>query len=312
MIEPDRTTSLPYRQIRFILYFAALLITIAFLWVIHQRVAAELVPVIALLLVIIERRNARARLLAHRIMSDQNIEKLEVPHGEWGELCRAINGLMQERRIQQRLRLMSPALPDDAMHALLNNDIPRPDEMRVVSVLLIRCDNAHQLDAHAGQTASIAWQAIATTAYEQASRHGALLQPCGNDISLIFGVFTAQSMHVTIQAAMTAANALQQTWFDSPTNVYSSLTISLTSGPAAVTILPGLGCCVLGAPIEQALQIERLVPLAPRSRLFCSENVYYVLRRDYHTGWIPTEFRLPRNNGDTETVYRWNGFALHQ
>ena len=311
MIEPDRATSLQYRQIRFILYFVVLLIATVVLWLTNQQVAAGLVPLIAVLLVIIEQRNGRMRHLAHRIVSDQTIEKLEVPRGELGELCRAINGLMQERRIQQRLKSISPALPEDAIHALLNNTIPRPDEMRVVSVLLIRCNSAHQLDAHAGQTAAIAWQALAKTAYEQVYQHGAFLQPCGNDISLIFGVFKTQSMQRTIQAAVTAATAVQQTWFNSPINARSSLTISLTSGPAAVAILPGLGCCVLGAPIEQALQIERLVPLAPRSRLFCSESVYYVLRRDYSTGWIPTEFRLQSDNGDPETVYRWNGFALH-
>ena len=96
--------------------FAALIISLTivgsllFLW--GQLAGLALLPLIGLLLLAVDRRDRRARDLAARIADDRQIDKVEVPHGAWGDLARAVNGLLQERRVEQRLRAARNALHD--------------------------------------------------------------------------------------------------------------------------------------------------------------------------------------------------------
>src|SRR5215216_7923376 len=122
--------------------FAALIIvfTIAGIVLIlaGQFVALALLPLIALLLLAVERRDRRALALAARIADDRQFDKLEVPHGPWGDLARAVNGLLQERRVAQRLRAALPSpLPLEAVQSLLGGDLAAGGQSRPVAVLLV-------------------------------------------------------------------------------------------------------------------------------------------------------------------------------
>jgi class 3 adenylate cyclase len=307
------TTGLRYRNLRTIAIVVATVGITGFLVIVGQPVAAGLIPLIAGLLLVIEQRNARAQALARLIDARQMIDKLEVPPGAWGDLSRAINGLMQERRVEQRIRSLSAAaLPNDAIEALLNGGLRRAAEPRHVAVLLVSFGGAHQLNPPARHAALQAWQALADAARQQAHMHDALLQPCGDTIMLVFGAFSDRPADAALHAALGAANALRRIWSDIGVGAGKPLAISLAAGPALIAMLPGLGCCVLGTPVEQALQIERFALSAPHNRLLCSESAYYVLRRANGTGWSPTEYRALGSDGKTHVVYSWNGYAFEQ
>src|SRR5262245_59426091 len=117
---PARTPR-PYRQYIFsAALIAALAVAAALLIWAGQMVAAVLLALIMLLVRAIERRDQRAQALARLIAHDPQSEKIEVPHGAWGDLARAVNGLLQERRVAERLRQALPApLPLEALHSLL-------------------------------------------------------------------------------------------------------------------------------------------------------------------------------------------------
>src|SRR5690348_8764583 len=103
-----------------------------------QFAALALLPAIALLLYAIDRRDRRALALAVRIADDRRSDKLEVPPGPWGDLARAVNGLLQERRVEQRLRAALPApLPLEAVQSLLGGDLAAGGQSRPVAVLLV-------------------------------------------------------------------------------------------------------------------------------------------------------------------------------
>ena len=85
-----------------------------------QLAAAALLPLVLLLLRALDVRDHRAQELARRIADEQQVEKVEVPSGAWGELARAINMLLHERLVGQRMRDALPApLPLEAVQSLL-------------------------------------------------------------------------------------------------------------------------------------------------------------------------------------------------
>src|SRR5262245_7692264 len=119
------------RLVRLIILTLTIILTVLFA-LLNQPAAAALIPLIAGLLVAIVRRDARAREIARRVVAGEPIEKLEVPGGAWGQLCRAVNGLLQERRTQQRLQEALPlALPEGALAALLNGSAATSGELRI-------------------------------------------------------------------------------------------------------------------------------------------------------------------------------------
>lgn len=272
-----------------------------------QPAAAALVPAVAVLIVVLARREAQARALARRISADPSLDKLEVPAGAWGELCRAINGLLQERRARQRLATMLPApLSDGTLRAFAEGRLQEGSEPRVVAVMVVSCGALHD-ERRTRRTAPTALKALAAAAQGQAQRHDALLQPCGDAIMLVFGAFADQSSEATLRAAHSAAEGIQRAWRADETGVAEPLAISLTCGPAWLVALPGLGVSAVGQPVNQAVQISRLATESPRYRLLCSENAYYMLRRTSGPGWEPAGVQPPVGAGRATTVYGWNG-----
>jgi hypothetical protein len=77
----------------------------------------------------------------------------------------------------------------------------------------------------------------------------------------------------------------------------------MASGTALVAMLPGLGYCVLGAPVDQVLTLGRLALGTPAFRLLCDESAYFALRRNAPQGWSLTSLRLPGEAGKPQPVY---------
>lgn len=265
-----------------------------------QVLAAALAVIVGGLLLEIEQRNARTRMLAQRLVVGHGVEKIEVPRGAWGELCRAINTLVQEQRQQEQLRFVAPQpLPEDTLRALLDAAPPGTGTQRVVAVLLVSCIGVQPARANQRHTLND-WQALAQASQSLAQQHGALLQPCGDAIMLALGALHPCPIDVALASAVAAAQQLRTNWHTDSRRV--PLAISITSGVVTVTTLPGLGCCIIGEPVEQAIQIKRLALAAPSYSMLCDESAYFALRRREAT-WRPTEFRVASSTGHTQVVY---------
>jgi class 3 adenylate cyclase len=289
--------------------FAALMIVfviagILFL-LIGQFAALALLPPIALLLLAVERRDQRAHAMAARITDERQFDKLEVPHGPWGDLARAVNGLLQERRVEQRLRAALPSpLPLEAIQSLLGGDLVAGGQSRAVAVLLVGAPVRGPAWEHGVRRGGLAaWQALALTAQQAAQQHGALLQPCGDAVMLVFGAFEDRPARASLRQALAAAALLQRSWRDSSET--GALALALSTGHALAAALPGMGFCVVGAPVEQAVGLQQLAARARRSGLLCSEEAYHAFRRDDGAAWQPTDLRVSVANRPPQVVYRW-------
>lgn len=288
-----------YRRPLRIAATAAILICAVLLLRFGQPLAAALVPLIGLLFAEIGRRDRRAHALAGRIAGGRLAEKIEVRHGEWGELSQAINGLLQERRIRERLRAVQPdTLPQEVAQAFLCGALPLGGQARHVAVMLVR----HTARARDVAGAVGRWQALTNTAHAAAQRHGALLQPCGDALLLAFGAFEDRPAAESLRCALAAADALAQGWRAESAGAGGPLTISLVCGQAIAAALPGLGYCVLGPPIEQAMRLQQLALSTRRHGLLCSEDVYRTLRGG-GSAWRPTDLRIPSQHRPPQMVY---------
>ena len=284
---------------RFIAISLSMLAASTLLVALNQVLAALLVVVVGALVLEIEQRNARARALAERLVTGRVQEKVEVPRGAWGELCRAINTMVQEQRTQDRLRVATPHTPaDDGERTLIDCSVAGIDAQRTVAILLVSCmGNPSHATRHRPSIST--WQALAHAAQSTARQHGALLQPCGDAIMLVFGAFTERPLPESLLAALGSGDALRAAWHHTGT----ALAMSVTTGNVTVTTLSGLGCCVIGAPIEHAIQIERLAIASPYYRLLCDETAYYAIRHHYDSPFQPTEFRIQTDHGRPQIVY---------
>ncbi len=275
------------------------LIAVILLALAGQAAGALLLPLAVGLAAAVAEMRARARALARQLADGDSLEKLEVPGGPWGELTRAVNGLLQERRRHARLDAVLPApLPAPIAQAILEgrhrDATPQP-----VAVLLLTCATS----SPALPADPLDMQALAALADELARHHGALLQPSGDAMMLVFGAFTEQPGEVALHTARAAAESIQRTW---RANGRPPLAISLTSGLARLVPLPGIGLRAVGAPVSQALQIGQLAAGEPRYRLLCSEHAYLALGRA-SGGWERTGLRAGADAGRAQPVYGLSG-----
>jgi class 3 adenylate cyclase len=277
--------------------------SLLFFW--GQFAALALLPLIAVLVLAVDRRVRRARELAARIVNDRQVDKVEVPHGSWGDLARAVNRLLQERRVEQRLRAALPSpLPLEAVQSLLGGDLASGGQSRPVAVLLVGAPvRAPAWEQGLRRGGLAAWQALALMAQQAAQQHGALLQPCGDAVMLVFGAFENRPARDSLRQALAVAALLQRAWRDS--EEAGALALALSSGHALAAALPGLGFCVVGAPVEQAVGLQQLAARVRRSGLLCSEDAYLALRRDHGSSWQPTDLRVSVANRPPQAVYRW-------
>lgn len=275
---------------------------VLFVWA-NQLAALALLPLLAALLGAIERRDRRAQELALRITDAH--EKIEVPSGAWGELARAVNDLLHERRVQQRLRDALPTpLPLEALHSLLGGDLLTAGQARQVAVLLVSAPvRGPAWEQGVRPAAAAAWHELASAAAGAAQRYGALLQPCGDAVMLVFGAFDDQAAQAVLRDALAAAGELEQGWRHQRAAL-APLSLALASGYALATALPGLGLCVVGAPVEQAVGLQQLALRARRFGLMCNEDAYHALRREQGAAWQATDLRITLANRPPQVVYR--------
>jgi class 3 adenylate cyclase len=301
-----RAAGLFNHRVRFAAIVVVLVITAALLVLAGQYAAIALLPLIVLQLRAIDRRDRQARALAERIADDRQIDKVEVPHGAWGELARAVNGLLQERRVAQRMRAALPTpLPIAAVQSLLGGDLASGGQSRPVAVLLVSAPaRAPAWERGVRRSGLLAWQSLAEVAQAVAHRYGALLQPCGDAVMLVFGAFEDRPAGESLRDALAAAAQLQDDW-RTLSEASGALALALASGHALAAALPGLGFCVVGAPVEQAVGLQQLAARARRSGLLCSEESYNALRRDTDAAWQPTDLRVSIANRPPQMVYRW-------
>lgn len=302
---PPRSPLLHLRTIGLviILAFAA-----ALLFWSGQLAAIAMLPLVLLLLRTLEVRDRRAQALARRIADAEQTEKVEVADGAWGELARAINMLLHERLVGQRMRDALPApLPLEAVQSLLGGELATNGRARQVAVLLIsapvRAPAWEQGVRRAGMTA---WQALANATQGVAQQYGALLQPCGDAVMLVFGAFDERLLPEALRDAQAAAEQIEQGWRAGYPGG-NPLALALAGGYALAAALPGLGFCVVGTPIEQAVSLQQLALRARRFGLICSEEAYQALRRDPGAAWQPTDLRVAQANRPPQVVYRWGG-----
>ena len=300
-----KATGASQQRIRFAALIVVFVITGIGLILIGQYAALALLPPIVLLLRALDRRDRHAQALAARIADDRQIHKLEVPHGPWGDLSRALNGLLQDRRVEQRLRSALPSpLPLEAVQSLLGGDLAAGGQSRPVAVLLVGAPVRAPAWEHGLRRGGLAaWQALALIAQQVAQQHGALLQPCGDAVMLVFGAFEDRPARESLRQALAAAALLQRSWRDNPET--GALALALSTGHALAAALPGMGFCVVGAPVEQAVGLQQLAARARRSGLLCSEEAYHAFRRDDGAAWQPTDLRVSVANRPPQVVYRW-------
>ncbi|MFL5802610.1 MAG: hypothetical protein ACJ8CR_12825 [Roseiflexaceae bacterium] len=275
--------------------------SILLLWL-GQLAGAALLPLAGLLLHALHQRDRRARVLAQQIVGGRLDEKIEVRTGAWGDLSRAVNGLMQGQRVQERLRGAQPApLPTEAVQALLGGQLSTAGESRMAAVLLVSCApyTAHEHDQRAMLSTE---RALAQEMYDLAQHHSALLQPCGGAILLAFGAFADQPIGESLRAALAAAEALQRSWRGGDAGAVP-LVLSLSIGHTLAVVLPGLGYCVLGAPVEEAVHLQQLAHQMGQHGLISGERVYYARRQADGAGWQPTDLRIPEPNRMAQVVY---------
>ncbi|GAB4195918.1 MAG: hypothetical protein OHK0022_12970 [Roseiflexaceae bacterium] len=288
---------------RLIVGLVGLVLAVAALLLAGQPLAALLMPLLAGLVLELRRRDHRALALARRLTLDQPAGKIEVPRGPWGELARAVNSLQQQRRLQERLHTATAApLPEEAVQALLDGVELDEHEPRVVTVLVVSCGDAERSASRRRRALLTAWQAVARAARDQARLQGALLQPCGDALLLAFGAFTERPADATAQAAVQAAERIRQTW-DQHQPDGAPLALSIASGSALVAMLPGLGYCVLGAPVDQALTMGRLALDTLAYRMLCDEGAFFALPRTTRDNWRATGLDVPGESGALLTVY---------
>ena len=224
--------------------------------------------------------SAELRGLAAMVAAAEPDAKLEVAEGAWGELCHALNRLLQQRRTEIQLRHMLPALPLAGAIRLADASLP-PEGLPCTVVILA-------MSAPAGASDPLAHlREAAYAALHQAQLHDALLTRWGEGMLLIFGALGTQNPTGALRGAYQSARALASTWAGAPPALRPRLT--LTGGPGRAVILPGLGLTVVGTPVEQALALQSL---ATGTQLVCNEDAYLGLRR---LGVVPAHpaARLP-------------------
>ena len=265
------------RRARLLMLAAALLATAAALW---APPLALLTLFVAVAIAIWDRAALERdlRRLAAAVVAETPELKLEVGDGAWGELCHNLNRLRQQRRAQQQLAALLPALPLARAARLADAGLP-PEGLACEVVVLALA----QPSAPGDPIAQL--RAVAGAALHQAQLHDALLARAGDRVLLIFGALAPTSPAASLHAAEQAARALAQSW--AAESASSRPRLALAAGSARTLNLPGLGLTVLGPPVDQALSLQSLAT----NQLLCNEEAYLGLRR---LGRVPPQPPAPQ------------------
>jgi len=212
-----------------------------------------------------------------------------------------VNTLLQQQRLHQHTESLHPFLPVDASARLLGTTLPPDGTPRMLTILVVGYTGTLGSQSDVARSHLQALHRLSTTIQQQAERHNALLERCGDLILLAFGAFDETPRTKTLRSALQTMQVLRQTWDSSSPR--GALTFSLASGEALAVALPGLGYTVIGSPVAHALQLQPLAMTHPEYALLCSEEAYMTLRRLDSTNWLSTGLRLPYPDQSSQVVY---------
>ncbi|WP_298820254.1 DUF3329 domain-containing protein [Chloroflexus sp.] len=202
------------------------------------------------------------RALVGHLQAGQFDTKLEVGAGVWGEVCHAINRILQQWRTAQHIQRLQPTQP--ALQHIDPLTLHPPVDGQLVSIAVLAIGRS----AISDPITEI--RAFAHLIHESAERQQALIQWHSDHILLIFGALSAGSD--PIRQAIAATNAITTaalaTGLPQPS-------FALSAGIGRVAVVPLLGLYVTGTPLEQA---SSLVRQSEPDILMCSEEASFQLR----------------------------------
>lgn len=206
---------------------------------------------------------ARAmRALAHRLHHAPLDAKLEVGTGAWGEVCHAVNRLLQQWRTDQHLQRLQPAQPALRQINPLNLHPPVNGRDAAIAVLAVgQLHIANELDELRARIHLIS---------EPVDRQQALLQWRDSSVLLIFGALAsdADPLRSAVAAATSIIARAEAAGLPMPP-------MALSSGHVRVAVVPLIGLHTIGEPLEQAaILIHQTSP----GTLICAEEAYFYLR----------------------------------
>jgi hypothetical protein len=218
----------------------------------------------AVLLLLWERyRLGRAmRALANRLQSGTLETKLEVGVGAWGEVCHAMNRLLQRWRAEQHLQRLQPSQP--ALQQLETLTILPPVEGKVTPIAVVAVGQLAFTDPLAELRART--QILSASAAHQR----ALVQWHDGVALLIVGVLIP-----TPDPIRSAVNVITTIVATAKTAGLPLPPFALSSGNGRVAIVPLLGLYVTGDIITQTAQL--VVESSPGT-LVCTEEAGMQLR----------------------------------
>ncbi len=208
-------------------------------------------------------RLARAmRALAHRFHHTPLDAKLEVGSGAWGEVCHAVNRLLQQWRTEQHLQRLQPTQPALRQINPLNLHPPVNGHDAAIAVLAVgQLHLANELDEMRARTHLIS---------EPVERQQALLQWRDSSVLLIFGALAGEAdpMRSAVAAATNIIACAEAAGLPIPP-------MALSSGHGRVAVVPLIGLHTIGEPLEQA---ANLIHQTAPGTLICAEEAYFYLR----------------------------------
>lgn len=200
--------------------------------------------------------------LSRRLHHNPFDAKLEVGAGAWGEVCHAVNRLLQQWRTDQHLQRLQPVQPALRQLNPLILNLPNDDQNATIAVLAIGpLPIANELDEMRTRIHLIA---------EPSERQQALIQWHDRYTLLVFGVLasTAEPLRSAITAATAMITHAEAAGLPTPP-------LALSSGQGKVAVLPLLGLHATGEPLAHAVSLLQQTPLGT---LTCAEETYYYLR----------------------------------
>ncbi len=202
------------------------------------------------------------RALANRLQHAPFDTKLEVGAGAWGEVCHAVNRLLQQWRTEQHLQRLQPSQPALRQINPLNLHPPVAGHVTPIAVLAI---GQLGLDGDINEM-----RARIHLIAEAIERQQALLQWRDSYALLIFGALTNETDPVrnAVAAATNIIANAENTGLTIPP-------MALSSGQGRVAVIPLIGLYVTGEPLEQACS---LIHQTTPSTLTCAEEAYFYLR----------------------------------
>lgn len=208
--------------------------------------------------------------LAAHLSRGETLNKLEVSHGAWGRLCHAVNNLVQQQRLFQRSRDLLPSLPEEMLNGLLEGAISTGQTTQVATVLLVGCQPSQNATA---REIAEEWKSFAQLAQKAAAPHGALVQRCGDQLLLVFGLGRQSMTTPGLRSALETMRSLRSSSY------YNTLSMALSAGPLLAGAIDGLGYGVIGQPLTRAQHLLGRLENYAAYDLLCDEECYVGLRQ---------------------------------